>query len=92
MNSASTQKHHGGLCRRAWRSAGANALLGRLVTRSEDVGRQTMFGGPHRLRQHEAPLAVWINRETVAAVRDNVTGFEPWPGLKPRPRNVSLTR
>lgn len=76
---------------KVWRSPTANEALARLSIIPEGEARQPAFDALHRLFLREAPLIVWTNRETISGVRATVQGFEPWPGLKPRFWNVSLS-
>ena len=76
---------------KVWRSPTANEAIARLSTIPEGEARQPAFDALHRLFLREAPLIVWTNRETISGVRTTVQGFEPWPGLKPRFWNVSLS-
>ncbi|MBI0435877.1 ABC transporter substrate-binding protein [Roseomonas sp. KE0001] len=77
---------------KVWRSAAANDLLAKLSATPEGPARQPVFDALHHQFLQDAPMLVWANRETIAAMRDTVRGFEPWPGLKPRYWNVSLGR
>jgi len=79
-----------GSAEKVWRSAAASDLLARLSATPEGDARQPLFDALHRQFLQEAPLVVWLNRETIAGTRNRVQGFEPWAGLKPRFWNVSL--
>jgi peptide/nickel transport system substrate-binding protein len=75
---------------KVWRSAAASDLLAKLSATPDGAARQPVFDALHKLFVQDAPMLVWANRETIAATRDTVQGFAPWPGLKPRFWNVSL--
>jgi peptide/nickel transport system substrate-binding protein len=78
-----------GAADKVWRSEAANNLLARLFTASASE-RQPVIDDLHRLFLRDAPLAVWLNRDTLVATRDTVEGFQPWPGVKPRFWNVTM--
>lgn len=81
-----------GPAEKVWRSAAANTLLGRLFNEPRAEARQPIFDELEGLFRADAPLAVWVNREQISAVRQGVSGFQPWPGARPRFWNVTVAR
>ncbi|MGY6247215.1 ABC transporter substrate-binding protein [Bosea thiooxidans] len=76
---------------KVWDSPGSKELLKKLVLADDTQDKQALYDELHRLQMTETPLIVWGTRATTVAVRKNVSGFQPWPGQKPRYWNVSVT-
>ena len=76
---------------KVWDSPGSKELLKKLALADDTQDKQALYDELHRLQMTETPLIVWGTRATTVAVRKNVSGFQPWPGQKPRYWNVSVT-
>jgi peptide/nickel transport system substrate-binding protein len=75
---------------RIWNNPQAMAALADLFEAQTTEAKQALFDKLHKLYVEDAPMVVYAARASVAALRSNVQGYEPWPGLKPRFWNVSL--
>ncbi|HLW92706.1 MAG TPA: ABC transporter substrate-binding protein [Roseiarcus sp.] len=73
-----------------WDDPKAIDLLNQLYQTSDPAKRQPIFDELHRLYLADAPLVAWLFRNVPTALRDNVEGYEPWPGEKARFWGVSL--
>ena len=73
-----------------WANPKAIDALAKLFDAPTKESKQAQFDELQRLYVADAPMVVWAARTSVAALRTNVQGYEPWPGLKPRFWNVSL--
>jgi peptide/nickel transport system substrate-binding protein len=73
-----------------WDDPKAIELLGQLFQTADPQMRKPIFDTLHRLYLEDAPVVAWVFRNVPSALRNNVEGYEPWPGEKARFWNVSL--
>lgn len=73
-----------------WDNPKARDLLKELFAATDTARRQALYDEMHKLYLQDMPMVVWGTRVGFSATRKNVSGFEGWPGQKPRFWGVSV--